>query len=123
VLAKGIVIFAHGSSVSSANHSVKAAAEEFARLGGYALVETAFLELANPTLEQAVARLVARGAREICVVPYFLTLGVHLQEDLPRLVDQIKASQPGVAIRIAAPLGGHPALVQALLERTREASN
>ena len=102
---------------------MKAVAEEFARLGGFSLVETAFLELAEPTLEQAIANLIQRGAQEICIVPYFLTLGVHLQEDLPRLVEQIRENQANIEIRVAPPLGGHPALAQALVEREREAGN
>jgi sirohydrochlorin ferrochelatase len=100
---------------------VRDAAAEFARISGQALVESAFLELAQPDLRSAVARLVARGAGEILVVPYFLTLGVHLQQDLPRLADEIQREHAGIPIRIAAPLGGHPALAQALVERAKEA--
>lgn len=122
MLTRGIVIFAHGSSIASANDSVRAVAREFARLGGFAAVETAFLELAEPDLAQAVSRLVEGGARDICIVPYFLTLGVHLQQDLPLLVEQISEKHAGICIRIAAPLGGHPALAQALVERAQEAS-
>jgi sirohydrochlorin ferrochelatase len=121
VLTRGIVIFAHGSSIASANDSVRQVAGEFARLGDYPFVETAFLELAEPDLEEAVGRLVERGAQEICIVPYFLTLGMHLQQDLPRLVQRITQQHAGISVRIAAPLGGHPALAQALVERAREA--
>jgi sirohydrochlorin ferrochelatase len=42
----------------------------------------AFLE-AQSSLDEAVARLADRGVTHILVVPYFLTLGIHLQRDLP----------------------------------------
>ena len=40
----GIVIFAHGSSIGSANDSVRVVAECVALQGGFDLVEAAFLE-------------------------------------------------------------------------------
>src|SRR5438876_3418316 len=116
----GIAIFAHGSSVASANDSVRAVAGRVACQGGFELVEAAFLEQGTPDLAEAVARLAARGASRVLVVPYFLTLGLHLQRDLPRIVADIARIQPGVEIRVTAPLDGHPAMAQALIERARE---
>ena len=116
----GIVIFAHGSSVASANEAVRGVAESFARQGGFALVEAAFLEQGQPDLAEAVARVIARGAERVLVVPYFLTLGLHLQRDLPRIVADISRIQPDVDIRVTPPLDGHPAMIQALIDRARD---
>jgi sirohydrochlorin ferrochelatase len=115
----GIVIFAHGSSVPSANEAVEAVAEKAAAVGGFEAVETAFLE-AQPDLEEAVARLAARGASRVLVVPYFLTLGIHLQRDLPEIVAGLASKFQNLEIRVAPPLDGHPALVHILLDRTTE---
>jgi len=119
-MSSAIVIFAHGSSVESANDAVKRVAEEAAAAGGFERVETAFLE-ARPSLEQAVALLVERGATRILVIPYFLTLGIHLQRDLPAIIDQLAAAHRNVEIRVTPPLDGHPALVGIVLDRAREA--
>jgi sirohydrochlorin ferrochelatase len=116
----GIVIFAHGSSVPSANAAVKAVAEAAAAAGGFERVETAFLE-AQPGLAEAVARLADSGATRILVVPYFLTLGIHLQRDLPAMVDQLVQKHSNMEIRVTPPLDGHPALVGVLVERTKSA--
>ena len=116
----GIVIFAHGSSVATANDAVKVVAEAAASAGGFEQTEVAFLE-AEPSLGEAVARLASRGANRILVVPYFLTLGIHLQRDLPGMVDQLARIHTAVEIRITPPLDGHPALTQVLLDRAREA--
>ncbi|MCL6650618.1 MAG: pyridoxine 5'-phosphate synthase [Chloroflexi bacterium] len=86
----GIVVFAHGSSVASANEAVRSVAARMAEAGGFELVETAFLELARPDLNEAVGRLRARGAGRIVVVPYFLTLGIHLQRDLPVRIEELR---------------------------------
>jgi sirohydrochlorin ferrochelatase len=85
------------------------------------VVEAAFLELGQPDLSGAVAQLVARGASRIVVIPYFLTLGTHMQRDLPRLAQDAARQNGGIEIQVTSPLGGHPALLQALLDRANEA--
>ena len=116
----GIVIFAHGSSVPSANDAVRAVAHATAAAGAFDRVETAFLE-AQPNLAEAVARLADSGVTRILVVPYFLTLGIHLQRDLPILIAQLAQAHPNVQIRVTPPLDGHPAMGQALLDRANAA--
>lgn len=114
----GIVVFGHGSSVASANDAVRTIAAEAAHHGAWDLFETAFLETA-PRLGDAVSRLVAAGAGRVLVLPYFLTLGIHLQRDLPRLVEDL-AAEHGIPIRVAPPLDGHPDLSRILVARAQE---
>lgn len=116
----GIVIFAHGSSIPSANDAVRSVAATAAAAGGFDHVETAFLE-AQPGLDAAVAQLAATGVTRILIVPYFLTLGIHLQRDLPAIVEQLVQLHPGVEIRVTPPLDGHSALSQILVERAHSA--
>lgn len=117
----GYVVFAHGSSVESANDAVRAVAADLARQGGYEAVEAAFLEGGKPDLRDAVNLLVGCGIAHIVIVPYFLTLGLHLKRDLPRLVEDIRAVHPSLEIQVTPPLDGHPAMIEALLGRAREA--
>ncbi|MDE3195554.1 MAG: CbiX/SirB N-terminal domain-containing protein [Acidobacteriota bacterium] len=119
-MSTGIVVFGHGSSVASANEAVKTVAAEAARTAGWSAYETAFLE-ADPRLDDAVSRLAARGVDSILVLPYFLTLGIHLQRDLPRLVADLEARHH-VPIRVAPPLDGHPQLSRILVDRAFEAA-
>jgi sirohydrochlorin ferrochelatase len=115
----GIVIFAHGSSVASANEAVERVAAEAASQGGFSLYETAFLD-ALPNLKMAADKLLSRGAGRILVVPYFLTLGIHLKRDLPALVREIEAEHPELEMRVAPPLDGHPGLSRILADRATE---
>lgn len=104
--------------MASANDAVRAIASKAAAEGGWSLFETAFLEAA-PRLDEAVATLAAAGAEEILVLPYFLTLGLHLQRDLPRLVEEISRRR-NIPIRVAPPLDGHPELSRILVARAAE---
>lgn len=116
----GFILFAHGSRVESANAAVREVAARMAASGKHR-VEAAFLELGEPDLAGAAQRLAAQGVARIVVIPYFLTLGTHLQRDLPRIVKQAARSLPGVTLESTPPLEGHPALLEALLDRANEA--
>jgi sirohydrochlorin cobaltochelatase len=77
-------------------------------------IELAYLDLMSPTLEEAVSALVAQGAPAITVFPLFLAQGGHLQRDLPRLLDAIRASHPHVPIALETSLGETPEITQAI---------
>jgi len=116
----GLIIFAHGSRIESANESVRAVARQLAEMGPFGNIEPAFLELGQPDLPGAAGRLIQQGVRKIIVIPYFLTLGIHLERDLPQLVAELSAAHPDVEFRVTPPLDGHPALLQILLDRSKE---
>lgn len=115
----GYVIFAHGSSVETANEAVRTVTAQVRERSGFDAVETAFLEGGRPDLEGAVEALSARGVEMVVVIPYFLTLGLHLQRDLPRLIKEIETAHPRLRIDVAPPLDGHPAMIDALLDRAQ----
>ena len=116
----GVIVFAHGSRVESANEAVRTVAADLAHRTANPDVIAAFLELGEPSLQGAADRLAAAGVTRIVVLPYFLTLGLHMERDLPGLVDQIAQSHPGVDVAVAPPLDGHPALAQILADRLSE---
>ena len=114
-----LILFAHGSRVESANEGVRAVARDLAQMGSFRQVAPAFLELGQPDLAGAVSGLVRQGFRQVVVVPYFLTFGLHIEQDLPQLISEIRQAHPGIEIRVAPPLEGHPGLVQVLADRAR----
>ncbi len=93
-----------------------------AQQGAY-VVEAAFLDGGKPNLRDAVKALAASGAERVVVIPYFLTLGLHLQRDLPALVAQVEAENPNVRVQVTPPLDGHPSLAAILLDRASAALN
>ncbi len=118
----GLFVFAHGSRLPEANEAVETVAREAAPRAGFDLWRAAFLELAQPDLTTAVRQLADDGASRIFVTPYFLVMGVHLQQDLPRLLQAASEAVPGVELISTEPLGGHPALADIVAERARKAA-
>lgn len=117
----GITIFGHGSSVEAANQAIRDFTAQLGRRGGFPLIEPSFLELGQPDLPEAVRRLVDQGATRIIVIPYFLTVGIHLKRDLPRIVADLRLIYSSMSIEITEPMDGHPAVVDVLLDRAKEA--
>jgi sirohydrochlorin ferrochelatase len=116
----GVAVFAHGSSVESANEEVRSVAKSIAQDPDFPLTVTCFLDGGKPDLPTAVTQLLGQGATQILIVPYFLTTGLHLKRDLPELIRQIEANHPDLPIAVTPPLDGHPALGEILLDRARQ---
>jgi sirohydrochlorin cobaltochelatase len=110
----GIILLAHGSRDLRWRAPVEAVARRVAELEPGALVRCAYLELSPPGLPAATAELVAAGAAAIRVRPLFLGMGKHLREDLPRLLDELRARHPQVAIGLAPAVGEEPQVIDLL---------
>ena len=119
----GILIVGHGSRRAEANEDLCQAAHSIGKRGSFALVQPAFLEIEQPNVAEGFARLVAQGAREIIVHPYFLSPGRHTRGDLPRKVSEVAAHHRHVRYRITEPLSAHPLVIEASIERIREESD
>ena len=113
----GIVIVDHGSRRSASNKMLEDFVAEFAPTSGYAIVEPAHMELAQPSIADAFDRCVARGATRVVICPYFLLPGKHWDEDIPQLTRHAAAKHPGVTFLITAPIGLHPMMHQVIASR------
>lgn len=118
---RGVLVVGHGSRREEANDDVRRVAGKIAARGGYPLVEAAFLEITNPNISEGFTRLVERGARHITVHPYFLSPGRHTRGDIPVEVREAAAEHPGITYTITEPLTAHDLVIQASIERIREA--
>ncbi len=91
------------------------------RLGRESIVEPAHMEIAEPTIADGFARCVEQGATTVVVHPFMLAPGRHVTEDLPRLVAEAAARHQGVRFSMAAPLGSHSGVIDAVIERCQSA--
>jgi sirohydrochlorin ferrochelatase len=115
-----IAFVAHGSRAAAANEAhVVAAAALADRLG--APVVAGFLELAEPSIPEAIVAAAATGADRVLVLPLFLYPGRHVAVDIPALVDAGRARCPGVVVDVLDPFGADPAIVDLLASQVRAA--
>lgn len=117
----GVIVVDHGSRLDAANALLHEVCRMYGEMMGMPIVEPAHMELAEPTIAQAFARCVARGATEVVVLPYFLSPGRHSMKDIPRFVAEAAAAFPGVAYRIAEPLGLDPRMAGIMHQRVLDA--
>ena len=109
-----IVLFAHGSRDPLWRAPIEAVAERIRTLAPGAAVACAYLEYTEPTLETVVAQLAGSGVTAIAVWPMFLGTGRHARDDLPRLVDALRAQHPGIDFTLQAAIAEHPDVLHAM---------
>ncbi|MFE7338875.1 sirohydrochlorin chelatase [Streptomyces griseus] len=109
-----LVAVAHGSRDPEALRTVLALLDRVRELRPGLDVRLGHIELNRPLLPDTLDGL--RGADAV-LVPLLLGRGHHVKRDLPARA----AAAPAVRTRIAAPLGPHPLLVEALYGRLVEA--
>lgn len=114
---KALLLVAHGSRRESSNQEVRDLAARVAQraVGWFDHVGCAFLEIAEPLIPDGIQRCVDAGADEVVVLPYFLSAGRHVVEDIPNDVAIKQAEHPGVEIRIAPYLGSAEGVIELLL--------
>lgn len=115
---RAILLVDHGSRSSEANESLERVASLVReRVGEGIIVAVAHMEIAAPSVPDAVTALAGQGAKEIVVVPYFLAPGRHSRDDIPKLVTEAGMAHPSVLFVMAEPLGPHPLLAELVLLR------
>ena len=109
-----IILFAHGArdpEWAQPLRKIQRAIE--ARQPG-TTVELAFLEIMQPALADAVAELVKAGHTRITVAPLFMAQGGHLKNDLPKILDAIRAEHRGSEITLLPAIGEVDAILDAI---------
>ena len=109
----GIVLFAHGSRDREwARPFEQLTSTVAAKFHG--LVRLAYLELMQPSLEEAIDALAKEGVASIRIVPVFLGQGAHVKADLPRLAASCRAKHPRLRIELDPPIGEQAAVIDAI---------
>lgn len=113
---KSLLLIAHGSRRAASNDEVRALATKLQVMTkDFALVSCAFLELAEPSIPKGIEACVQQGATEIVILPYFLSAGRHVVEDIPALVAPKQQEYPELKIELRPHLGAAEALPALLL--------
>jgi len=84
------------------------------------IVELAYLELAEPDIPTGLETCAERGATSIRILPYFLSAGAHVTDDLERFRRQFSDTHVDIRCHLCPPLGLHPLMIDILVDRLNE---
>ncbi len=113
-----ILIVAHGSRDKSAQAEFKKLAGNYRRRHPGWKIAHAFLELAEPSIPQALESL-AVSSDEMIVLPLFLFAAKHVRQHIPEILAAFRKNHPKVKVRLAKPLGADGKLLDILDQRLR----
>ena len=118
-----IIIVGHGSLEKEAGN-IEFVAEHLHRMiHGKCkdnCVRAAYLQFLDPNLRAVIKDCVKNGAKKIIVHPYFLSGGVHVSKNIPKIIKDAGALYPDVEFVCTEHLGAHDKLVEVVLERIKE---
>jgi sirohydrochlorin ferrochelatase len=118
---KFLLLVAHGSRREVSNDEIRILAKRLQAMNHpFAEIGCAFLEIGQPSIQEALHRLIADGAKEIVVLPYFLSAGRHVATDIPEQIKQVKNQYPNVQIGIATYLGASEMIAELVMKQALE---
>lgn len=108
-----LVIVAHGSRRESSNQEVRELAQKVdENLPAHiSSVKYAFLELTEPSIDAVLNQCFEQGTNEIIVLPYLLSGGNHVKDDIPDAIAQSQKKWPNKSIRLLPHIGASKAMV------------
>jgi sirohydrochlorin ferrochelatase len=116
-----ILVIGHGSSDRAARTAFEYTVNSL--IPFYKSVNFCFLELDTPTIYEGVKKTVKLGTGFLIAVPYFLHKGVHVKRDV---IDELHAALEKFDLKnipVTEHLGAGSQIIEAILERTREAES
>ena len=120
---KGILVIAHGSRAQETEATMETILSFVKNKLPETLIECAYMEFSDKTVEKGVSALVTQGVTEIKIVPYFLFMGIHLQKDIPNMGMECAEHFPGITITMGDPLGVDERLADILVDRITDSNN
>lgn len=109
----GVLVVGHGSRSKEAQEVFNRVVEGLKNKEENR-VEGCFMELCEPNIPETVDSMYKDGVRDIVVVPYFLFSGIHIKEDIPEILRDVKEKYEDLNISMAKPIGYNEILVDIL---------
>ncbi|MBM3119565.1 MAG: hypothetical protein FJ006_08475 [Chloroflexi bacterium] len=123
----GIIVLAHGSRGERGGVDVAEALNKITRgvkafLPPEVKVIGATLQFNHPSLDEAVESLAAQKVSRVIIMPYFLFLGQHITEHVPKLIERFKCLYPEIQFTVSDNLGTDEYFIDLVAKRIIEAA-
>jgi len=113
----GMIVLGHGSRRREVGEAFTAMVGRVARQVPGSTVLPAFFSLGEPTLADQVRELAGQGCGRIVIMQYFLYNGVHIEQDIPAMVEELRKDYPGLRFVVQPTLQDDPAMERLIAER------
>lgn len=114
---EGILVIGHGSRSKDAYDTFFKIVEGLKNKMKDDYVEGCFMELSEPNIPPTIQKMYDNGVRKVTVLPYFLFTGIHIKEDIPEILREIKERYNDLEILMANPIEYDEKLIDILVER------
>ncbi|MGP7817129.1 sirohydrochlorin chelatase [Niallia sp. 01092] len=112
-----VVYIGHGSRLQEGIQNFYTFIENMMESVSMPVQEVAFLELASPSIEETMEKVIQNGAKDILVVPVLLFSAAHFKKDIPEVLNRIQAKYPTVCFTITTPFDIHEKMVDLVVKR------
>jgi precorrin-8X/cobalt-precorrin-8 methylmutase len=125
----GLVLVGHGSELGSYKETVEELATIIRKRSHFKTVRIGFMEISNPSIQDALSSAVQEGAEKLVVVPVLLAESRHTMLDIPRLLGMEKGQNRAtlalgahrdVEVVYCKPIGADRRLAEIILDRATE---
>ncbi len=120
-MSTGVILLAHGSRDPKWRAPFQQIVANCAATVGVDGVRLAYMEIADPTLADAVAELAAAGHTRIRVLPLFMSAGGHVAKDIPKQLDVQRAAHPSIDFEQLPPIGQHQVFYDLIEQLAKQA--
>lgn len=107
----------HGSKMPGFQKAMEETARRLKNAGRFSDVVCAYLEISQPSIPDAVASCVEKGATRVKVLPYFILDGMHVKKDIPEIVSAAREKLRDRAEIILCPHLGFDEKIVSLVKR------
>lgn len=131
-----MILLAHGSRRKESALEIEAMAAELQMLaqkkGQFDAVKPAFMQFCGPDFYKVVDGLIqnsqsdknqnlsgdAKQLKEVVVLPYFISAGSHVSDDIPEILVKAREKYPDISFKVTPHMGKFQGLKQLIIEET-----
>lgn len=117
---EAVILMGHGSRVPGADSGMDRVARAIREQFENTPVETCSMSMLGPRFGEIFEHCIAKGAKKVIVIPYFLHFGTHMQEDIPEILLEKARQHPDVKIIMGKHLGFDEKLTDLVIKRIGE---
>jgi sirohydrochlorin ferrochelatase len=117
---EAVVYICHGSRVKESKEESFSLIDRVKKLVDVPIQETCFLELQQPSIQEAVAHVIHKGATKVVFLPILLLTAGHAKIDIPEIIIKEQKKHPSIAFYYGRPIEVEPKMIDAVTDHIHQ---